>query len=89
MHHQIKEFIELFNTLFKRGLPFLLEEKGGMLSHKDHNDRLISCILYRIHFNDIQQQSLSKKIVIEKLAGDFEMLFDFKATCTKLPYFSY
>ena len=22
MHHQIKEFIELFNPLFRRGLPF-------------------------------------------------------------------
>ena len=32
MHNQIKEFIHLFNPLFKRGLPFFLEEKGGMVS---------------------------------------------------------
>ena len=30
MHHQIKEFIELFNPLFKRGLPLFWEEKGGI-----------------------------------------------------------
>ena len=45
MNHQIKEFIELFNPLFKRGLPFFWGEKGGMWSQKDYNDRLISCIL--------------------------------------------
>ena len=27
--------------------------------------------------------------MIDKLAGDFEMLFSFKATCAKLPDFSY
>ena len=27
MHHQIKGYIELFNPLFKRGLPFFWEEK--------------------------------------------------------------
>ena len=35
------------------------------------------------------QQSLSGKIVVDKLAGDFEMLFDFKATCAELLDFSY
>ena len=37
----------------------------------------------------MQQPYLSSKIVIDKLDGDFGMLFDFKATCAKLPYFSY
>ena len=27
--------------------------------------------------------------MIDKLTGDFEMLFDFKSICTKLPKFSY
>ena len=35
------------------------------------------------------QQSLSGRTVVDKLVGDFEMLFDFKATCAKLSYFSY
>ena len=37
----------------------------------------------------MQQQSLPGKTLIEKLTGDFEMMFDLKDTCTKLPYFSY
>ena len=37
----------------------------------------------------MQQQSLSGKTLIDKLAGDFEMMFDFKATCSKLLDFSY
>ena len=37
----------------------------------------------------MQQQSLLGKTVIDKLTGEFEMLFDFKAICTQLPEFSY
>ena len=88
MNHQIKEFIKLFSPLFKRGLPFFWEEKGWMLSQKDYNDRLINCRLDHRQLEDMQQ-SLSGKIVVDKLAGDFEMLFDFKAICTKFPDFSY
>ena len=88
MHHQIKEFIELFNPLFRRGLPLFWEEKGGMWSQKEYNDSLISCRLDYKQFDDMQHQSLSRKTMIDKLAGDFEMLFDFKAICKKLPEFS-
>ena len=73
MHHQTKEFIEQFNPLFKRGIPFFWEEKGGMWSRKEYNDRLTSCRLDHMHFDDMQQQSLSGKEVIDKLAGAFEM----------------
>ena len=79
MHHQIMEIIELFNPLFKRGLPLFSEEKGGMWSQKEYNDRLISFILDHRQFDDMQQQSLLGKTMIGKLVGDFEMLFDFKA----------
>ena len=34
-------------------------------------------------------QALSRKVVFEKLASDFELLFDFKATCSKVPKISY
>ena len=37
----------------------------------------------------MQHQSLSGKTMIDKLSGDFEMLFDFKAICTKLSEFFY
>ena len=89
MHNQIKEFIKLFNPLFKRGLPFFWEEKGRMWPQKEYNETLIDCKLYHKQFYDMQKQSLSLKIVIDKLVGDFEMLFNFKATCAKLTDFSY
>ena len=60
-----------------------------MLSQKDHNDRLINCKLDHRQFYDTQQQFLSGKTLIEILAGYFEMLFDFKATCAKLQDLSY
>ena len=89
MHHQIKGYIELFNPLFKRGLPFFWEEKGGMWSQKEYNGSLISYGLDHKHFDDLQHQSLSVKTMIDKLNVDFKMLFDFKAICTKFPEFSY
>ena len=84
MHNQVKEFIQLFNPLFKRGIHFVWEEKGGILSHKEYNDILINCRQDHRQFDDMQQQSLSGKIVIEKLTENFQMLFDFKATCAEL-----
>jgi len=60
-----------------------------MWSHKEYNDRLISFILDHRQFDDMQHQSLSGKTLIDKLTVDFEMLFDFKAICTKLLEFSY
>ena len=60
-----------------------------MWSHKEYNDRLISFILDHRQFDDMQQQSLPGKTMIDKLTIDFEMMFDFKAICTKLPEFSY
>ena len=78
IHHQIKGFIELFNPLFKRGLPFFLDEKGGMWSQKEYNDRLINCILYHRQFDDMQQQSLSVKTVIDKLAIDLKCCLTLK-----------
>ena len=35
------------------------------------------------------QQALSGKVIFDKLASDFELLFDFKAACSKIPKISY
>ena len=35
------------------------------------------------------KQSLSGKIIFDKLASEFELLFDFKATCAEVPETSY
>ena len=53
MHNQIIEFIDIFNHVFQRGIPFFWEEKGGMWSQKEYNGRLISCRLDHIQFDDM------------------------------------
>ena len=35
------------------------------------------------------QQTLSGRVVFDKLAEEFELLFDFKVQCAKVPNFSY
>ena len=45
MSHQVKMFIQLFTPLFKKGLHFFWEEKGGMFSQKEYLDRLVNCRL--------------------------------------------
>ena len=54
MHHQIKGCIELFNPLFKRGLPFFWEEKGGTWSQKEYNDMLFNYKSDQRQFDDMQ-----------------------------------
>ena len=39
-------------------------------------------------FGDMEQSMLGK-VVFDKLTMDFELLFDFKATCAKVPETSY
>ena len=88
MTHQVKLFMDMYDPLFKKGLPFLWEEKGSMLSQKEYQDHLIECRSDHRNFADMQQ-SLSLKAIIGKLADDFEMIFSFKAMCAHLQYFSY
>ena len=89
MRKQTDDFVEKFKPLVQRGLPFFWEEKGPMLSQKEYYDRLVECMQDHKQFEDITQQSLSGTIVIRKLSGEFELLFDFKALCAKFPAPSY
>ena len=86
--HKIKEVINLFTPLVSRGIPFFWEEKGPLLSQKEYLDKLVICRSNHSKFQDMQQ-ALSERVVFNKLAGDFELLFDFKVVCAKAPNFSY
>ena len=46
------------------------------------------CRLDNNKFEDMQK-SLSGKIIFDKLTSDFELLFDFKETCTEVSETSY
>ena len=60
-----------------------------MLSQKEYHDRLIDCRQEHRKFEDMAQQSLSGKTVVDKLSSEFELLFDFIVVCTIFPMPSY
>ena len=79
MNHEIKLFIESFTPICNKGLPFFWEEKGRMFSQKEYHDCLIDCRLYHRKSHDMQQ-SLSGKVIVDKLEDEFEILFEFRST---------
>ena len=88
MAHQVKLFIDMFDPLFKKGLPFFQEEKDAMLNQKEYHEKLIECILDHTNFVDMNQ-SLSGRRVADKLADEFEIFFAFKEVCAHLQNYSY
>ena len=83
IEHKVQEVIRLFRPLVDSGIPFFWEEKGPLLSQKEYLERLVLFRLDNNNFRDMQQ-SLSGNIVFDKLANEFELLFDFKATCAEV-----
>ena len=86
--HKLREILNMLKTLASRGLPFFWEERGPLLSQKDYKDFLLDCQSDHRKFRDMEQ-ALSGKVVFDKLANDFELWFDFKATRPKVPMTSY
>ena len=86
--HKIKEVDDLFNPIVNRGIPFFWEEKGPLLSQKESLHKLVNCRSYYSKCEDMQQD-LSGRVVFDKLAGEFKLLFDFKVICARVPNFSY
>ena len=85
---KFREVVKLFRQMLSRGILFFWEEKGPLMSHKEYQECLVHCRLDHNKFGDMQQ-ALSRKVVFDKLASDFELLFDFKAACSKVPKISY
>ena len=54
MAHQVKLFMDMFDPLFKKGLPFFWEKKGSMLSQEEYQDHLIECRSNHTKFLDMQ-----------------------------------
>ena len=53
MAHSVNIFIDMFDPLFKKGLPLFWEEKGAMLNQKEYHEKLIECRLYHTNFVDM------------------------------------
>ena len=83
MAHQFKLFRDMFDPLFKKGIPFFWEENGTMLTWKEYQEKLIQCRLDHTNLADMNQ-SLSGKTVVDKVVDEFEIIFSFKEACTHL-----
>ena len=86
--HKFKEVTNLFTPLVSRGIPFFWEEMGPLLSQKEYLDRLVNCTSDHSNFEDMQQ-ALFGRDMFDILAGEFELLFDFKFVCARVLNFSY
>ena len=63
MAHQLKLFRDMFDHLFKKGLPLFWEEKGGIPIQKEYQDNLIDCRLDHTNFANMQQSLYGKTIM--------------------------
>ena len=61
---------------------------GPLLSQKEYLDKSVNCRSDHGKF-EYMQQALSGRVVFDKLAEEFELLFDFGFTCAKVPNLSY
>ena len=59
-----------------------------MLAQKEYQDKLMQCRFIHTFFADMNQ-SLSGKMIVDKLANRFEMFFYFKEACAHLKNYSY
>ena len=86
--HKFKDVFKLFKPLVDRGVPFFWEEKGPLFPQDDYLKQLVSYRSDNSKFRDMQQ-ALPGNTIFDKLDGEFELIYDFKATCDTLPNFSY
>ena len=84
----MEQFIEYFEPLFKKGLPFFWKEKGAMLTKDAYYENLIARRKEHLKFVDMTS-SLTSRIIVDMLANEFEILFSFKEACVHLHIFSY
>ena len=76
MDHQVNIFIDMFDPLLKKELPLFWEEKGAIMTQKEYHEKLIEYRLDHINFTDTNQ-SLYGKMIVDKLANEFEIFFFF------------
>ena len=86
--HKVKEVTKLFTPLVNRGIPFFWEEMETLLYQKEYLEKLVNYRSDHSKFEDMQQ-ALFGRVVFDKMAGEFELLFDFKVAYAKVPNFSY
>ena len=88
MLHTVENFKGSFMSLFQKGLPSFWEEDDMRISQSKFQALLVKSRLDHKKFEDMTQ-SLSQKIIIDKLEVDFELVNSFKEINAHLPPISY
>ena len=61
---------------------------GPLFSQKEYLDKLVNCGSDHSKFEDMQE-ALFERVLFDKLAEEFKLLFDFKVVCANVPNISY
>ena len=88
MLHQIKFFNDLFIELFHKGLSCFWDEDGKLISQSNYQALLVQARMDHKKFQDMAQGFI-RKLIIEKLAVDFEILNQIRIIGAKLSPISY
>ena len=88
MSSQIKYFRANFQNLFDDGLPYFWDDEGWFFSQEQYHSLLVQNRMDHSKFEDLVK-GLTWKVIVEKLAEDFEILDRFLIIKKALPAVSY
>ena len=88
MSSQINDFRHAFKDLFEDGLPSFWDNEGRLFSQEHYHNLLIQNRMDHSKFEDLVK-GLTRKIIVEKLTEDFEILQKFLIVRGGLPTMYY
>ena len=88
MCSQGKDFKTNFQKLFDDGLPSFWDDEGWLFSQEQYHSLLVHNHMDHSKFDDLVKW-LTRKVIVEKLTEDFELLDQFLVTKKGWPVVSY
>ena len=76
MSSEIKDFRLAFKDLFDDGLPYFWDDEGQLFSQEQYHSLLVQNHMDHSKFEHLIK-GLTRKVIVEKLTGDFEILYRF------------
>jgi hypothetical protein len=84
----VKEFKDMFEELFIKGLPPFWDGKGKLYDQEEYNAHLTQCRMDYSKFEKLEE-NLKGATLVEHLITDFEILNQFKIVKSGLPIMTY
>ena len=88
MSSQIKDFGTAFKDLFDDGLPYFWDDEGRLFSQEQYHSLFVQNRMDHSKFEHLVK-GLTRKVIVEKLTEDFEILDKFLIIKKGLPVVSY